>query len=249
VNAARRLFIHTYPTANDTVHGVANRIAALAQRAIAKRGFFSLALAGGSTPKALYTLLARDFQTLIDWPKVHVWWSDERCVSLDHLDSNTRMARESLLANVPISESNIHTIRTELGAERAAVDYEAQLRALDPQAPLDVTLLGMGTDGHTASLFPGGSAILENLRWVVAAEAPPKSPIKERITFTVPLIESSQSVVFLVVGPEKQRLVQHVLSDPFGKVETRPLLPVQHLRAAALVEWFLDAEAAGSVRP
>ncbi len=245
----RRLFLHTYPTASDTVRGVANRLVTHARRSIASGGFFSLALAGGSTPRALYTLLAREFQKSIEWPKVHVWWSDERCVPHDHADSNTRMAHESLLANVPIPQPNIHLIRTELGPERAAADYEARLRAFDPVSPVDVTLLGMGTDGHTASLFPGGIPVDEKRRWVLPAEAPPKSPIKERITFTIPLIAASQAVVFLVVGAEKRVLIQDVLGDPFGDLGTRSPLPVQRLGAAAMVEWFLDAAAAGSVRP
>lgn len=249
VTMTRRLFVHTYSTANEAVCGVASRLAWLAFQSIHKRGFFSLALAGGSTPRALYTLLASEFRDSIDWPKVHIWWSDERCVPHDHPDSNTRMARQSLLTKVPIPESNVHLIRTDLGPERAADDYESQLRDFDPVAPVDVTLLGMGTDGHTASLFPLTPAIYETRRWVRSAEAPPQSPVKERVTFTVPLISSSGSVMFLVVGPEKRGLLKFVLGDPFAEVEGGPVLPVQRFRAAAMVEWFLDAAAAGSVRP
>jgi len=237
--------VRVFPTTESLFAAAANRVAAIARESISERGRFSLALSGGSTPAGLYRALAKHFRTSIDWSRTHVWWGDERLVPHDHKDSNTRAAREALLNHVPITASNIHAAQTHLDPAECAMTYERALRDFDPTSPIDLTLLGMGTDGHTASLFPGEPALDERARWVVAAHAPDTSPVRDRVTFTFPLIATSHHAIFLAAGADKREVLTRVL-DTTGAVIPAP--PASRVTARCPVEWFLDQNAAGTIR-
>ncbi|MGO9431649.1 6-phosphogluconolactonase, partial [Rhodoblastus sp.] len=175
-------------------------------------GLFTVALSGGSTPRALYELLAEPpYRDAFPWARTHFFWGDERFVPHDDARSNFRMAREALLSRVPIPAENIHPVPTQgFGPEAAAAAYQRELmtfygaETLDPGRPLfDVTLLGLGADGHTASLFPGGAALAERRLWVAAVT---DAKGLARITLTYPAIDSSSRVAFLVAGKEKSAI-------------------------------------------
>ncbi len=207
---------------------VANAVVVHAERAIADHGRFVLALSGGTTPALLYDHLASaPFASRIDWTRTHVCWGDERCVPPNDARSNYRMARERLLDHVPIPASHVHRIRGEQPAADGARSYEAELRTLfetshgpprtGARERFDLVLLGLGADGHTASLFPGGDALLELERWVVAAEAPAAYAAASgawRVTLTLPLINAAASVMVLAAGADKSHVLQQVLTQP-----------------------------------
>lgn len=195
----------------------------------------SVALAGGSTPRALYRLLATPaYAARLPWPRIHWFWGDERFVPPDHPDSNYRMALEAMLSHVPAPPSNIHPIPTlGLTPAAAAADYERTLRGLRGPA-FHVTLLGLGTDGHTASLFPGSAALEERERWVVAIEGEKAEP---RISLTYPALEASREIAFLVAGTEKKRVFQEVLAGAD--------LPAARLRPSGGLRYFVDREVSG----
>jgi 6-phosphogluconolactonase len=225
---------------------LAHRVADwLLTTANAKRGSFAVALSGGSTPRLLYQLLAEPpYRAAFPWLRSHWFWGDERLVPHEDPESNYRMAREALLSQAPIPETNIHPIPTEgMSPEPAASVYERELKSfygaehLDPARPLfDVTLLGLGPDGHTASLFPDTAVLAERDRWV-AAVLDAKS--KARVTLTYPVLESSRHVAFLVAGAEKRAIFSRLRRGDHG-------LPAARLQPAAEVTWFLDRAAAGS---
>src|ERR1700730_13532083 len=183
--------------------------------ALAAKGTFRVSLAGGSTPKTLYGLLASDqFRSRFPWQLVSWYWGDERFVPYDHLESNYRMTREAMFAKAPAPPENIHPVPADGSPQDAARRYERTLQEaygatmLDPARPLfDVTLLGLGPDGHTASLLPGDSVLEERERWVaVVSHGRPEI----RITMTYPAIESSRRVAFLVTGREKACTVRWI---------------------------------------
>jgi 6-phosphogluconolactonase len=234
--------VSVYPDRNELMRAAAERVAQLAERCIAERGRFDWALAGGKTPEAVYRLLAGPpLATRIDWSCVHFFWSDERCVPGDHVDSNYRMARESLLDPVAAPRSNVHRLRGELPPPLAASRYEQDLAEVAAPAGiprLDLILLGMGADGHTASLFPGSSALLETKRWVVATSIAGRDVA--RLTFTLPLLNAAAQVMFLVAGSDKARAVAQVSTaeDP----ERLPAHRVQPLSGE--LSWLIDSDAA-----
>ncbi|GAB4501199.1 MAG: 6-phosphogluconolactonase [Anaerolineales bacterium] len=196
--------------ANSTalVERAAEIFAESAGQAIQQRGRFSVALSGGSTPRALYERLTR---APLDWQAIHLFWGDERCVPPEHPDSNYRMTAESLLKYIPIPPENVHRAPGELPPAQAAEGYEQELRAFFGDFPrFDLVLLGMGDDGHTASLFPGSPALAESTRWAIAAEhdAPPP-PLVARVTLTFGVFNAARRVIFLVSGAGKaQRLME-----------------------------------------
>ena len=178
----------------------------------------TVALSGGSTPKTLYELLANPnepFRDQVPWSKIHFFWSDERHVPPDHPDSNYRMAYEAMLSRVPVPEGNVHRIRSENpNASEVADEYEATLKQVTGQSlpRLDLILLGLGTDGHTASIFPGSEVLHETKRLVAAPWVEKLNT--HRITMTLPLLNNGASVVFLVSGAEKAEIVNEVLHGP-----------------------------------
>lgn len=193
---------------------MANRLVVMAQEAIAARGRMSLCLSGGSTPKTLYALLAGDaFRNRFDWSRIHVFWGDERSVPPDHADSNYRMAHEALLSRVPIPAANVHRMEAEKAdLAAAAAAYEATLRAFFGGLPdFDVMLLGMGPDGHTASLFPQTEALRETTRWVVPNRVDKMNTW--RMTMTYPVINHSRWICFLVAGKDKADVLKEVLES------------------------------------
>ena len=218
-------------------------VADRASEAIARRGLFTLALAGGGTPKPVYERLAMpDVARAIEWSRVHVFFGDERCVPPDDPQSNFRMAREALLARVPIPDENVHRVRGEDPPTVAAEEAERSLRDVVPAAPvpsLDLVFLGLGDDGHTASLFPDTAALGEQSRLVVANFVEKLS--SWRVTFTAPLINAARDVVFLVEGAGKAAALEAVLEGPF----TPTLLPSQLVRPGGSLHWFADEAAAG----
>ena len=209
----------------------------------------TVALSGGSTPRALFTLLAGDeFNDKIDWRAVDVFWGDERTVPPDHADSNYRMARETLLSHVPIPESRVHRMRGELDPDDAARQYESELASVfdgatpDNPPQFDLILLGLGGDGHTASLFPGTDALSVRDRLVVANPVPQQQTT--RLSFTVPVLLASREVLFLVAGADKAPAVYRAIEGPWDPNQT----PSQYLRQAhGHVVWLLDKAAAANL--
>jgi 6-phosphogluconolactonase len=233
--------IESFPTAEELADAVARHIVARAADAISATGRFTLALAGGSTPQAAYSRLAtRDSRLKLDWQRTHVLWGDERCVPPDDSRSNYRMAKEALLDRVPIPPAQIHRIRGEADPEQAAAEYERELRMLLGGEGIDLVLLGLGEDGHTASLFPGQAAVHETARWVVAVLAPDGK--LWRVTLTPAVLNRARNVTFVVSGAAKAQRLEQVLQGPF----TPDVLPAQAIRPSqGRLTWMVDEAAAG----
>jgi 6-phosphogluconolactonase len=242
--------VEVYPDAERLAGATAEHFVSLAREAIASQGRFAVALAGGSTPRAAYALLARDtLATRLDWSRVHVFWGDERCVPPDHADSNYRMARQALLDHVPLPAENVHRMRGELEPAQAAAEYEQSLRAFftsvsrdqtaEPPARFDLILLGMGDDGHTASLFPGTAAIREQTRWVMAHFV--EKLDAWRITLTPAAINAAANVTFVVSGSGKAQRLGQVLTGP----RQPDVLPAQIVNPDyGRLRWLVDEAAA-----
>lgn len=229
---------------------LAELVADRAATALAARGRFTLSLAGGSTPKAAYGLLASDeFAPRIDWSRVLVFFGDERCVPPDHPLSNYRMAREVLLDRVPIPPANVHRVRGELDPRDAAAEYEALLRGLlgidaadAPARGLDLVLLGLGEDGHTASLFPGQRAVQAARRWVVAEYVSAVS--MWRVTLAPVVLNSAEDVAFVVAGEGKAAVLRQVVEGP----QESDRLPAQVIRPTrGRLTWLVDRGAAAQL--
>ena len=225
---------------------VAERIVQLAAGLIAAQGQFSIGLSGGSTPRLLFELLATDeFSARLDWAKIHLFWGDERTVPPDHANSNYRMTRETLLDHITLPEANIHRIRGEIDPVQAAAEYEQVLRVFFGQATklprFDLLLLGMGDDGHTASLFPGTDALYEKTRWVRANYV---QKLEDwRITLTAPAINAAAQVWFLVAGEGKAQTLRAVLKGPYLPM----IYPAQLIQPEnGELIWWVD-EAAGAL--
>jgi 6-phosphogluconolactonase len=225
----------------------ARQIVERAQAAIDARGAFSIALSGGSTPRDLHRRLASPpLAGQVDWSHVHVFFGDERCVPPDDAESNYRMADDTLLSRVPIPPTQVHRMQGEVPPREAAAAYEAQLRTFFGNDPprLDVILLGMGDNGHTASLFPGLSAVHENRRWVVAEDVPEVG--MWRITLTPVVLNLGREVVFLVAGGAKASMLKQVLEGPYDP-ESRPAQIVRPTPGEVI--WLVDAAAAAKLSP
>jgi len=227
----------------------ADRFTALAHESIAARGRFAVALSGGATPRALFWLLASaEYRDRIEWRWLLVFWSDERCVPRDHPDSNYGAARELLLSRVPIPAGSVHRMRGEIDPEQAALEYEQLIERevgtpADGVPVFDLVFLGLGPDGHTASLFPGTAALHDRTRLVAANFVPKLSTF--RITFTPRLINASARVIFLVTGPDKAAALRAVLEGEFNP----DVLPAQLIRpAGGAVTWLIDETAGRHLR-
>jgi 6-phosphogluconolactonase len=247
VGASQRVIVFGDPEA--LMEGATEHIVALAARAIAQQGSFSWALSGGGTPNRLYELLASErFRRRIAWERVHLFWGDERCVPPDHAESNYGRVKAALLDVVQPRTENVHRLRGEDAPIRAAESYEQILRehlaTRGGGARLDLVLLGMGADGHTASLFPGSTALEETTRWVVATQ---QDSASRRLTMTPLFINTAAQIVFLVAGADKaDRLVEALREKPAD----RDPLPVQLIRPSdGEAVWFVDAEAARQLEP
>ena len=209
-------------------------------------GAFAINLSGGSTPKALYAMLATEhYRREIDWERVHLFFGDERFVPKDHPDSNYRMAHETMISRVPIPIENVHAVETDHGTpEAAAAGYEQALRTFYGKTTLDlvrplfaVTLLGLGDDGHTASLFPGTHALLERDHWVTAVIGAKPEP---RITLTYPALNASGTAAFLVAGAAKHAMLRRLLAQDTA-------LPASQIEPSGRLVIFCDEAAAGDM--
>ena len=235
------------PSPASLADAAADRVVASARNAIRRRGRFVLALSGGSTPRLVYPLLAsRPRVDLVDWSRVEFFWGDERGVPADHPDSNFGLARALLLDHLPrVRADAIHPMPADAAdPEDAAARHEAELGRILGVRPgsarrprFDLVWLGMGPDGHTASLFPGARSLTERQRWVMPATAPKAFVVARRMTFTLPLINAARTALFVVAGVDKAEAVRAVRS---GSSE----LPAARVRAGSTV-WLLDAAAAG----
>jgi 6-phosphogluconolactonase len=220
----------------------ASEVAGAARRALRERGRFSLALAGGDTPRRLYRVLAADEE--MDWSAAELFFGDERAVGPEHPDSNYRMARETLLEPARIDPARVHRIEGERAdLDAVARDYQAELARVLGAGPggappqLDLVLLGLGADGHTASLFPHSPALKEDARWVAANAAPGGSG---RVTFTFPLILRARAVLVLVSGQAKARALADVLEGAWDPER----VPAQRVARESSARWLADEAAA-----
>jgi len=231
--------VHVYGSSEELAGADAREFAARAEEAIEERGRFAVVLAGGSTPETLYGILARDYADRIDWSNVYVFFGDERSVPPHHEDSNLKMASEALLDHVPVG--NVHRIRGELPPDEAAEAYEEDLRKFfqtEDVPRFDLILLGIGADGHTASLFPRTPALEVQDRWVVANPVPRLDTT--RITLTVPVINAARAVIFLVEGEDKAETVRKILE---GDADPRAY-PAKLVQPPGGPKWMIDQSAA-----
>jgi 6-phosphogluconolactonase len=240
--------VRVYPTRVAAAQAAAAQFVAAAEKSVAARGRFSVALSGGSTPRDVYRLLASsDYAPMVNWKQTHLFWGDERAVPLNDPDNNGRMAMETLVSHVPIPPENVHRIQSQLPPEQAAQDYETMLRgyfgAYGLAAPrFDLVLLGLGAEGHTASLFPHSPALQERERWVAAVYV---DPVKSwRITLTPAALNAASKVVFLAGGEEKAQALKGVLGEP----KQPELLPAQIIDPPqGQVLWIVDKAAAALI--
>lgn len=227
-------------------HAAAQEVVRAAAEAVSARGRFVLAVSGGTTPAPVYDLLASHYAEAIAWDRVVLFWGDERCVPPDDPRSNYRMVRTRLLDRVPVLPSQIYRIRGEDDPMVAAAAYECALHqvlaaspGMTPQASFDLALLGLGNDGHTASLFPGYGAVREQERWVLAEEIAALG--MWRVTLTPVALNRARALLFIVEGAAKAETVQRVLEGPFDPEK----LPAQAIQLpSAPVRWVLDRCAA-----
>ena len=236
--------VQVFDDAEAVARGAAERFVELGQAAIDARGCFSVGLAGGSTPKRTYELLASEaYREQLNWSKVHIFFGDERCVPPDHSESNYRMANEALISRVSIPPPNVHRINGLGDAVANASLYEDELRTFFNPASwprFDLVLLGMGDDGHTASLFPGTKALAERQAWVVANWVEKFGAF--RITLTAPAINHAANIAFLVTGATKAERLLEVLRGALDP-EKLPSQLIQPLDGSLF--WLVDKAAAG----
>lgn len=239
--------IDKFANAEELAKAAANRFAAIIRAAVAERGQAAVALAGGSTPKDTYREIAacRE-ESHIAWDRVHIFWGDERCVPPDHPDSNYRMARETLLDRVPLSTANVHRIRGEEGPQLAADSYEKELHGFfnEGEAGFDLVFLGLGNDGHTASLFPTTATVTRAAQgrldcWALAGYLDRLAAW--RITLTPILINNAVNIIFLVAGSGKAEVLKRVLHGPYNPEEL-PAQLIQPQRGRLI--WMVDEAAA-----
>jgi 6-phosphogluconolactonase len=236
--------IKVLPDASAIAREAAERIIQLSEDAIEARGRFSIALAGGSTPKTLYTLLASpEFVTRLDWPAIDLFFGDERCVPPDHKDSNYRMAYETLISEVPIPLDNVYRMRGEADAEEAAKEYGLMLKDRFGDGGMDLVLLGMGDDGHTLSIFPNTVATTETHHRVIGYFAENSSTGKSwRITMTAPFVNKSRDVIVMLAGKSKAQRLKEVIEGPRDPQR----LPIQLIQPIdGKMAWLVDTGAAG----
>ena len=242
------MHVAIYPDSNTLSHEAAQYIVRLATEAIANHGRFTIALSGGSTPKALYSLLGNEpYRSQIDWALVEIFWSDERCVPPDSSDSNYQLAQEVLLSKVPIAANQVHRMPADKpDRDAASQEYTQEMQRVfgtDGIPSFDLLQLGMGPEGHTASLFPHQASLHEQQRLVMPVNVPKPPP--PRLTFTPPLLNAARHVLFLVTGSEKADALQAVLEGSYQPEE----YPAQIVRPPhGEVTWMLDTAAAGKLQ-
>ncbi|XP_047327197.1 probable 6-phosphogluconolactonase 4, chloroplastic [Impatiens glandulifera] len=228
---------------------LAKYISDLSEKFVKQRGLFTVVLSGGSLIHTLRKLTESPYVESVDWEKWHVVWLDERVVPKTHDDSNYKLAYDGFLSKVKINPDHVYAINDTLSTEDAADDYEASMKSLVEKnivrtseisgfPKFDLNLMGMGPDGHVASLFPGHPLLKEEKRWVTFIKDSPKPP-PQRITFTFPVINSSDCIAMVITGPETAKAVGIALGC--GKNENG-LLPVQMVAPEGELVWFLDKD-------
>jgi 6-phosphogluconolactonase len=231
-----------FADAHLLTRGVAEESARIISDAIAARGRCTVCLSGGATPKSLNELWARDYAERIPWAKIDFFWGDERYVPHDDPRSNFRMTRETLLTHVAIPPENIHAVPTDaMRPADAAREYESEMKkvfAATGVPEFDLLFLGLGPEGHTASLFPESPALVEKQSWVVAVDVDAEP--RERITITLPVINCARNVFFLVEGKKKREILRTIRDEPEGDASP---YPAARVRSSGRVIWFLDQAA------
>ena len=236
-----------YPDRPSFIDGTADFMVDVADQSIAERGRFTLALSGGSTPCPIYARLASaNYRNRIEWSKVHVFFGDERCVPPEDSRSNFHMAREALLDHVPLLPDHVHRIQGEIDPAQAALSYEQELQQLFRTSAFpafDLICLGLGDNGHTASLFPGTASLREKERWIVPQYV--EVMTSWRITFTAALINAARHVAFLAEGAGKADVLCRVLDGPYQP----DVLPAQLIQPVnGQLHWLVDTAAAAKLR-
>ncbi len=248
--------VQRYRNLEALSHAAAEFTCRLAEECMESHGAFTVALSGGNTPRPMYEALARPpLNTRMPWRDIHLFWGDERCVRSDHPDSNFAMAFRALISKAPVPSQNVHRIPAELDPPEAAAEaYEKVLReffrclgksethstpssAVGPFPSFELILLGVGKDGHTASLFPGNHTLEESKRWVVAVRDPSSSPPVPRITLTLPVINSAECVLFLVSGAGKREVIRSILEDSGPATRS---YPAARVNPKGRLIWLID---------
>jgi len=228
--------IQYFSNINDLSQRAAEKILAVSKKCVEEKGYFTFVLSGGETPKTLYKLLGQEpLSSQIPWEKTYLFWGDERCVAPDHVDSNYGLAHGILLNKVSIPEKNVYRIKGELSGKEAAVDYKKDIIFFlkdKKKKNFDLILLGLGSDGHTASLFPG-YVFSEKDSDVEAVYAPEGKPPGERVTLTLSLINSAENVIFLVSDKKKEMVLSEVLKG-------NKSYPAALVKAQDSLKWFIE---------
>ena len=219
-----------FPDLDALSHEAARCIVVGAREAALYTGRCSIALSGGSTPRRLYQLLASDeYRDIVPWEVIEWYWGDERCVPPDHPESNYRMAWELMLSKVPVPGGQVHRMPGEApDPARAARAYEVLLRDRIPDQALDIVLLGIGDDGHTASLFPGHAALEERERLVAHVRGPAHLAVRDRLTLTLPALDRARTILVLVDGAAKRPIVEAMEADMRAAAERYPIARVRN---------------------
>ena len=235
---------YNFPTINKCCRTLAEHIVTLAQQCVRDNGEFTIAASGGSTPRSLYRLLATPpFVDRMPWLQTHLFLGDERCVKPEHPDSNYRMIKEELLSQPLPAKCTIHRMMGEMRPEDGAIAYEQELHKFfskdtnrpTPWPSFDMILLGLGIDGHTASLFPNSPALSEKKRWVTSTPPGILDPQVDRLTLTIPVINNASEVAFLVAGEKKHSLIEYILA------QNQPIsqYPASYISPQDKLSWFI----------
>ena len=233
------------PGIHSISEAAADRLSEVAAEAVYNRGLFHLVLSGGKTPETLYKILTQSpYNSSIPWDLTHIFWGDERCVPPENKESNFGEAQRVFLSSLPVREHNIHRIKGELGAQKAQDDYRQLLERQSDQGrgwpQFDLVLLGMGADGHTASLFPGQISVDERQNSVISVTAHYEGRPSSRITMTPLAINSARNIIFLVTGSNKAAAFAAAINGP----EDQEKWPVQRIRPSqGSVIWLVDEDA------
>jgi len=235
--------VNIFNNSTELSRRAADEFVRLAKSAVKNGNRFAVVLSGGSTPRLLYRLLASEYREKIQWSSVHLFWGDERYVPHDDPQSNYLMVKEALLDHIEIPRENIHPMPVHFSdPEAAARSYETDLKAFfhDGNCRFDLLLLGLGTDGHTASLFPGSPVLREQERWVRTAIAPPGMPSSMRLTLTLPVINNALNVWFLVSGAEKKSVARSIL---YGTNDAENHYPAAMVKPEGRLVWMVEKNA------
>lgn len=238
--------MHIYKNTDELSVALAEWMITYIRETLEKKGRFTIALSGGSTPQKLYGILASSpYLEKIDWPNLHVFWGDERAVPFNDERNNARMAYETLLNHVPVPSHQIHIMRTDIEPEDAALEYEKILHLYFDKTPtsFDLVLLGMGDDGHTLSLFPGTEVVHEKNAWTKAFFL--EAQQMHRITLTAPVVNKSAAIVFLAAGSNKSATLKQVVKGTYqpDRYPSQLICPQN-----GELHWFVDEAAALEVQ-